>query len=37
MHVSHKSVVVAHRVTPRANSAAPSRCASRRNPRWAST
>src|SRR4029453_2467248 len=37
MHVGPKSVLVAHRVTPRTNPAASSRLASRRNPRWAST
>ena len=37
MHVGPKSVLVAHRVTPRTSPAASSRLASRRNPRWAST
>jgi hypothetical protein len=33
MHVDPKSVVVDHGVTPRANNAASTRPASRRNPR----
>jgi hypothetical protein len=37
MHVEHKSAIVAHRVTPRANPAASTCPAGRRNPRQAST